>query len=351
MNIPSVAELHRQHPHDWEKHSWSDAWGTFEDALSTAGELHLQEDPVAYLEAIHENDQRRSTLIHRALLYLPPEVVYDYFGQEVAAWLSLRSFIDRDNDAINSVLCDKGLNTDDLKIARLWTWHHYPHDATIRRELGLYGLMQSMKNGLTDAIDLSAVLNECASPGVELSAKRLGDYALQAIRPDQYNSWYSGGWVSNWTDNKESSVHYPVWLDGPTGFALTYKDAPQAVGALSMSSEKDVMIHQIQGVKGKRIDPTKMYFEKGYYSADISTRGLAPLDWRKAVVRIAEWIGRQQGAERIAIEAGAHNGWTKKRSNDKEPHLTVAEAERVYDATARRLGYQRAEHDDWYKVL
>lgn len=351
MNTLSVRELHQRYPHDWEDHSWSDAWGTFEEALSTAAELHRQDDPLAYLETIRKEDYGRSILIHRALLYLPPEVLYDYFGQEVASWVSIRSFISGDNDAINVVLRDKGVDTDDLEAARLWAWHHYPYDATIRRELGLYGLMQDMRNRLPDAIDLPAILSECARPEVALSAKRLGDYAVTAIRPDEYNLWYSGGRVGEWAKDKEAPVHYPVWLDAPTGFALTYKGIPQAVGALAMSSENDMMIHQIQGVKGKRIDPTKQYFEEGYYHADVSARGLAPLDWRKAVVGIAEWIGRERGVERIAIEAGAHNAWTKKRGNDDEPHLTVEEAEKSYDATARRLGYHQAEHGDWYKNL
>lgn len=348
MNKPSIAELHAQFPVDWDEREWRDPTHTLDQAIAEANELHEQDDILGYLEALHDQDYSRMLLIHRAMLFLPPQVIYDYYGQDVAMWLSLRSVISHDNDEVNEVLTQHGVSPEDLETARLWTWHHRPFDSTARRELGLYGVMQSMKHGLLDGLDLSPLLEECAAPGVALNAKRLGDYAVTAIWPDEYNYVYSGGRVERW-QAEGNSIDYPIWLDAPTGFALTYKDTPQAVGGISMSSERDMMIHQIQGVKGKRIDRTKRYYEDCYYEADVSARGLAPLDWRKAVVRIAEWVGRQTDVERMAIEAGAHNAWTTTRGRYAEPHLPVDVAKKIYDATAQRLGYVRADHDDWYK--
>lgn len=352
MNKLSVAEMHQRYPHDWDDWSWPRSTLPFNDAVATANELHLQDDPLTYLEGIRESDYHRAIAINRTLLFLPPEKVIENFGSDVALWLSSSSIIDGDNKAINQALHDiSGYDMDDFEIARGWVWRHGYKRASIKREIALYGLMQAVKGDALQSVDLDRVLIESARPEVTLSQKRLADYALVAVASDDYNNYYDGGRVGTWTETDGKDICYPVWIDTPTGFALTYRGAPNAIGALSTPSEHDVMIHQIQGVNGKRIDHTKPRYSDEFLGENVSARGLAPFDWQSVIIKVSEQIAAQQGAHHVAIQSGEHNVWTKLRGKDKVPHITIEQAQRNYDQPAQRLGYVQGETGDWYKNL
>lgn len=350
MNKLSVAELHTLHPYDRDEKSWPSYQVPFDEALKMTDELHLQNDPLTYLEEIRENDYARAKAINAALLLLPQKVVLEELGEDIMLWSALSTTMMGENDDTLEVLRDTaGYNTDDLEIARGWVWRN-GHKQSIKRELGLYGLMQALKTDALKAIDLPKILATNAKDGIKLDDRRINDYALEPIEAERYNSYYDGGRVGNWDKEPlNNNVLYPIWIDAPIGFALTYKAAPNAVSGLSMSSVEEVMINQIQGVKGERIDPTKSVYSDERIIGDVSSRGLAPLDWKKVMVDISEQIAINQGAHRIAIQSGANNAWTKIRYNEKEPHLPVEVAERTYDHTAKRLGYTKA--DNWHKTL
>lgn len=347
MTKLSVAEMHQRYPHDWDDWSWPQGTPPFNDAVAMANELHLQDDPLTYLDDIREEDYHRAIAINRTLLFLPPEKVIENFGDDVALWLSSSSVLQGDNKAINQALQDmRGYNMADFEIAKGWVWRHGHKRASTKREIALYSLMQAVKGDALQSVDLDRALIESARPEVTLSQKRLADYALVAIASDDYNSYYDGGRVWTWAQTDGKEVCYPVWIDAPTGFALTYRGIPNAIGALSTPSPHDVMIHQIQGVAGKKIDHAKPLYSKEFLGDSVSARGLAPLDWQSVIIKVSEQIATQQGAQRIAVQSATHNVWTKLRGNDKQPHITVEQAQRNYDQPAQRLGYVQDETGD-----
>lgn len=214
--------------------------------------------------------------------------------------------------------------------------------------------MQAVKADALENIDLPDLLIANAKEGVTLDKKRLESYALEPIAADAYNSYYDGGRVHRWTKLSDmNEVIYPIWIDAPTGFALTYKGAPNAVTALSMPDTDEIMINQLQGVRGERVDLTKSIYDTTRVIGVVSSRGLAPLDWHGVMVGATEQLATNLDIPKTGIQAAANNVWTKKRGNDDEPHLSIETAERIYDKTAKLLGYAKnSDHDtNWHKPI
>lgn len=354
MNKLSASELHARYPYDQDEHYWSRYSSIpFEHAVAMADELHIQDDPLSYLEDIKQEDYSRASAINASLLLLPPEAVIDNYGEEVALWSSLSAVIQGENDNINAALRDQfGYDLDDLQIARGWVWRN-GRGYSVHHVISLYGLMQATKTDALENIDLPELLTKNAKDGIELSQKRLGAYALTAITSDSYNYVHDGGRVQNWTNKtaQENGSIYEIYLDAPTGFALTYKGAPNAVTGLSMSGNKELLVNQIQGVKGARIDPSKPYYSKDQILGHISARGLAPLNWQNLMVNISEQLADNLQIPNIAIQSAANNVWTKPRFGEKEPHLSMDAAERIYDDTAKKSEYIKESDDNWHKPL
>jgi len=350
----SFAELHARYPYDRDERAWL-AYGTFEDAIANAGDLHLQTDPMAYLENIRSSDYKRAADINRALLFLPPQVVIDSLGEEVALWASIASDISGYSDDMDATLEEKlGYSMKDIEIARGFNYRKQLMRESVPGVLAQYSLMQAVRSDAVANIDLPAILQDSAKEGIELSSSRVDDYALIPIEAENYNTYYDGGHIKGWDDDEEKGIGYSSWIDTPTGFALTYKGIPNAIAGLAMHSTDTVMIHQLQGVKANRIDPSKSVYSKERVLGKISSRGLMPLDWQKVMVQTAEQVTRTLDIPKAGILASENNVWTKKRfRTDTVPHITLEQAANAYDKPAERLGYVRdkTKQNNWKKQL
>lgn len=259
-----------------------------------------------------------------------------------------------DNDGINKVLETRaGYNLEDLEVSRLWQWNQY-YSSQGKPISANYQLMQSIKNGALDKLDLPKLLQQNAKPNVTLSAKRLADYALMAVPlgENAYNPSFKGGWTRDWARQIDDDTRYDVWLDAPIGFALMYKGLPNALAGVAMRGSDEIIIHQIQGIRGSKVDSTKRFTDE-YVIGQIKSRGLAPIDWKKLLVDATEQIGENAGLKRIGIQAAKNNVWCNQpRSNAHHLPLEVGEA--TYDQTAKRLGFSQApddRRDNWHKGI
>ena len=349
----SLGELHDIHPHDENQMYWHGP-ETLEQAISLAGDLHTATDPIAHLDAIREKDYGHGLAINQALRFLPPEIVVDKLGEDIAFWTSASTGTMGQNDPINEALWRlRGYDIDDLEIARGWNWRQrYSRD--IKSILAQYHLMQSLKHGVLDDVDLPEALGTSVRDGVKLSSDRLKDYDVVSVQADEYNNYYDGGIVSIW-NGKKPNLYFNIWLDSPVGFVLTYKGMPNAVAALAMRGPDTVMVHQLQGIRGNKLDPTASRYASEAVIGRTSARGLAPFDWQKVMVTITEQIVAKHGANVAAIQSAANNVWTRERMpSDKEPHLPLEAAVLIYDQLAARLGYSKdlTESDaNWVKTL
>lgn len=235
----SVVELHATYPYDRDEKAWN-GQVPFDTAAELAGDLHLQEDPLAYLETIAENDYVKGSAINHSLLLLPPRVLLDNFGEEVAVWTSVNAHIMGDNEEINTVLKNEaGYDITDLEAARLWSWQkHFRSGA--REIIAQYRLMRLMREGLVDQVDLPKILIRCALGGIALSSSRIDQYGLIPIEIDHVSSNQFGGGVKNWYGERGDNLAYHMYLDVPTGFALTYKGLPNAMGGVAMNGTDEL---------------------------------------------------------------------------------------------------------------
>ncbi len=347
----SVAELFEQHPFDPnERRWWSDK--SLEEAISSADELHLQEDSFTYLENVVAEDKSKAKDICDVLLELPPEAIIDNYGYKAAVWVILKDFHD-DADKFKAVLQEKyGFDYDQLDAAQGWEWRQtMAGNAT--SVFAHFTLMQAMKNGLPESVDVPKLVTESALDGVKISAKRADDYALVPVIPDEYGHYTDGGYIREWApkDATEDKAYY-IWLDTPSGFVLTYKSVPNAVGGYALNSSNQLDLHQIQGVTGKYVDHSKEKYEAGRLHGKVAARGLAPLDWRKLIVKINEEIAQAQDIPQTGILAAENNPWTRKIwPKTGEVHLPIDQAKKNYDETATRLGYvpDGTHRNNWVK--
>ena len=349
----SVAELHATYPYNPDENSWR---GTisFESAAAMAGDLHLQEDPVTYLDDLKVQDSEKASAIRDSLLYLPPKVLIDEIGVDVAAWTSVSTVVMGMNEKLNDELeRTAGYNLDDLEAARSWEWRQYFRSLG-RPILTHYNLMQRMRGDLLDNIDLPEILHESVKDGVELSNARINDYALIPLETESYSTYYSGGRVKDWSGDATETTAYHLWLDAPSGFALTYKGLPNAMGGIAMYGTDELMMHQLQGVQGKKVDPSKSPYDHSRYTGIVKARGLAPFDWQKIMTSVTEQLADTLDLDYAGLQSGKNNVWTEKRMpNDTEPHLPIETAEKIYDGAAMRLGYTRRDDDvrgNWHKA-
>lgn len=350
----TLAELHAQHPYDKRERSWymRSRDVSLDEAVAFGANLHLLDNPLEYLDSLNKDDFATANAIRRALLFLPPEVVIENYGTDVALWASVSSNIGGDEKEIYQELQDNhGYDVSSLEAARNWEWVHTYHN-DVQHVIGQYALMQSLRLGVLDTVDLPNILQASARDGVELGASRVEDYALAPIEAN-YNSYYHGGRVKQWGGNFSETLRYNGWLDTPAGFTLTYKGVPNAMGGLAMYGNDELMLYQMQGVRGTRLDPTKSIYDKERAVGTVSSRGLAPIDWQKVMVEVTEDIARQNGIRRIGIQAAKNNVWIKERmSGDTEPHLPIDNAIRAYDVPAERLGFGKSaedKRDNWHR--
>lgn len=347
-----AADRHANRPYDKNKKYWGRPT-PHEEANTFVDELRGLRDVTGYLDDLLDSDYRKAKDINRALLALPADELVTTFGLEVAVWVVANSTFFRDNEDVVEVLESRySYDPIDLETSRLWEWNIHSNSKA-KSISANYRLMQDVKRTALQDIDLEKILVESAKPGITLSQKRLAEYALIPLDLGEYNSWSPGGYVKGWSNDISDTMRYDMWLDAPVGYALTYRGLPNAMAGIALKGTDELMLYQIQGVRGSKIDPAISRFSKERVIGKIPSRGLVPIDWQKVLVSTAESLGRNRGIRQLGIQAGRNNHWVKSHDG-QEPHITLDTAERTYDLTAQRLGFCQLPDDDkqdWHKSL
>jgi len=325
---------------------------SLDEVAALAPKLHIVDDRIQYLDGIRADNYGRAMDISTVLREMPPEVVIDHIGEDVAAWLSIGNVIQGLNDAINQALESRlGYHIGALDTARLWYWRRLG-DRPTKLVLAEYGLIQAMRSGALDDVDLPRTLRRGSADDVALSDARVNDYALVPLEVDLHDSNQIVGAPKGVDTRPREDLWYDIYLDAPTGFMLTYRGTPHAIAAVAMATPTELMILQLQGIKATRLDMNLPWGERAI--GRVSARGLMPLDWRKVMVDVSEQLARNSSNVSLAIQAGENNSWRRPGSDGSEPHMTKEDGERSYDEPARRLGFTQRQDDpqgNWHRDI
>jgi len=193
-------------------------------------------------------------------------------------------------------------------------------------------------------VDFDLILGYCGKNGAELPQKKCSEYTIRPINICGRDS--PRGWAPNWEspefrNNQRSGKYVQIYLDGPSGICLVYKEQPCAIVSFFPFDMETLKIVQLQGLKPKVWNLKEQAHEPG------PTKGLARLDWEKLLVEFAEAFARKQNFEYLCIQGGANNNWLT--SNPKK--LTLEKATIRYDNNAKRFGFKKRNDNNWYKKL
>ncbi len=134
-----------------------------------------------------------------------------------------------------------------------------------------------------------------------------------------------------------------LYMDAQLGFVITYKGVENALCSLWPEKADTLMIHQLQGVRKKK-------FRGPLYVGRLHSRGLADVDFRKAMVEFVSSLAKEAGFSSVGILGARNNTWIN-TDDDGRPHITMERASEIYDGTAQRLGFSFSRNGNWYRAL
>lgn len=322
---------------------WRPTTQPLEAVLSTVEVAVTQPNMVDYLDLLNVADQPKHTDVLALLKHLPSGLILSEYGAEmlavVAAQRAHPSFMDE-----HRLKLDRHNGIVDHTISRVSRWCDNHWSGRGRDLVTQYDMSRLLLTGELENFDLSRALHDAVDDPDLMSRKRAARFAFEPATVGRINF---EGWRAGSFDEVAPGVDYRVWLDTPTGFMLTYKGLPQAVAGVAISGySSEVMIHQLQGVRGYRTglnDNPKI--------ERISSGGLTALDWRNVLVRAVEHIAQAMDISTIGIREGDKNEWTSPRFGEPTAHLTAAAAYAAYDRQAKRLGFSQGIDGDWHRQL
>lgn len=324
---------------------------TIDQAVAEVAQYEPLISSAAALDQLHEDDTKAWLKLKGLVTILPPRVILENYGEETLAWASINAgAMNICEDLLAGLESLAGWDAKTFTQARRWCWHSMS-SCNGTDVVAEYRFIEDMP-GVLPQVDLETHLRTAARPGVELSDRRLEDYGLIPLRADGSSSRDTGGAIGWYGKEVEPGLEFRVYLDAPSAVALTYKGKPNAVVGVSAEGYNTLMVSQLQGVQGTKIDPAKKKYDESRELGRVSSRGLAPLDWQKLMVGVASDVAKAFDMRDLAIQTGARNYWTgRKLRGDTEPHLTPEEAYRAYDIPAARLGFTKGSDDNWHKPL
>lgn len=316
-----------------------------EDLLDACDTIGRQPDIAGPLDDLYKEDSERWYDIRRVLSGLSPETLHRAYGTEILAWLTINSTIgDLQKKYLASLQTLAGWDAELLDKVRSWDWQYRSDRLYSKSTLLHYQIGSTILHGGLEAIDVPAELRAAARPDIKISDKRANDYTLRSVT----TAASIQGYVKGAATEVAPRTLYPVYLDAPVGFVLEYKGRPQTAVAVALSQHSTLMIHQLQGLKGKVYTPKGSFKEENVIRR-LSARGLMPLDWQKFMVNVAAQIAVKTGLAKVGIQAGKKNYWVRPQPGETHPHLTIQQAEAAYDKPAKRLGFKKGVTGDWYR--
>jgi len=305
------------------------------DSSVETGLLARLEKPDFSIEGLDAVDSTVRGDLAVALASLPPDAIVERFGEHALLWAWVSCpYIDGKN-AMLKALVERGKDPDLLEKARRTRWVTFgdTRAGNVLRAYNMFRQLDQQTVNLQDVLQISAK--------TVWSSGRFQDYGVEGVMPEGKNET---GYVEKFEGiyPGPQDKYFGIFLDAPFGFVLTYRREPNAVVAFNFANPDSLMINQLQGVH-----PHKLYCSMPIKAG--GSRGLAALDWEKALVEyVARWAV-QEGFSELGIQSGANNKWTK--PDHGEVHLPLECALARYDGTARRLGFTKRENGDWYKKI
>lgn len=325
----------------WDAQIWNDLQPNAERRLEVVQRIGNIANPVEFatqLEALPPtSDERLTAAALLANIHAPK--LLQAFGETVTAWT-----IGNDADSVRSHLLtlqleDEGYNPTFLGWARAISREAKDRRAPTGADvLAQNRVMENVAGPALQQVDLGASLQASRAPSVEpLSNKRINSYALIPLQIDPGTPFlYSR--VRSWEGQEcyeKDGRTYPMYMDTPTGFALTYKGIPQMMVGVKAASPDELHIQQLQGVMGE--------LWRGKSMSNIGARGLPPIDWRKLGVHISAQLAERSGMHSVSMPHSStvrRPGWS---------YIDKAKAKKAYDDPATRLRFKRRGTVSWHR--
>ncbi len=341
---------------------WTDVWhnfSTYEKAIaSTDG---LADVPAAELAARLDGfppDSGYSRPVEAAAMLLgclSARQLLTIFGEEVTAWTIGNDPNTRRVEGLTSALEDEGYNEWFLRKSRIvarenahrQTQHAGESDKKVsgRAVLAQNTVMEAVWGSVLTDIDVPEIVRQSPKDDIQLSGKRCQEYAVVPVQADDGPDFMMNGRILEWVDSvtaKNSIADYTgTYLDTPTGFALTYRGLPQAIGGIvAAGNGQEVQLRQMQRIQGQVWRPSGNGGRESV--GHKQPRGLMPIDWQKVLVLMAGGIARSCGMKAVAIREAVHG---------YNCYITKEQSKRGYTVPAQRLGFTRGEEGDWHMPL
>jgi hypothetical protein len=319
--------------------------------LSLRSNSEYINQPLGYLDSLQLTDRRAAHQLRIGLLALQPYQLIEDFGIDAGLWAVLTTDDTKDHELYDILEDQYGYDTHALEVARNWKLRQRgKEDHTSAQTIHeLYLLRRNLQESL-DRIDLPSIIAANALEGINVDSTRANAYSLQAVATDNFNNETCGGEISIGYMDRRKNVEYSIWLDATVGYILEYKSRPNAIVGLDYSGPNELIIRQLQGIRGNRVDPSKFGSERKIGST--SARGLIILDWRKLLIDITERVAEGLDISSLAVASGRNNHWTSVLPHESVAHLTQEQAYLAYDKTAQRLGFTQQSSDEqgnWHR--
>ncbi len=278
-------------------------------------ELDTAESPLDHLV---ELDQKYWQPIGNALGRAPHDTLQRY-GERALAWTSLHY-----NSYADPYFADAMAQTS-YSVKRLGSaaaWGRNKKRPTLAFAEAQYGLSRRLEEQVKE-LPVADIITDNLRPGASSKSKSLGAYSLQAV--ERADISYFGP-----LHDDDHPFFNHIYLDAPLGIVISYKDIPQAVAGISLSYPTELMAYQIQGIKIPHSQ---------------SGRGLGRLDWRGALLDIAERITVESGLAFTGVQAARHNMWVHRDYGKKR---RMKHFRQIYDKTAQAHGYWQGKDHNWH---
>ena len=315
--------------------------------MSVAVDLQSEQpDLVARLDELNESDHGTWIAERAAIMSLTPQTISERYGHEVLVWAAANADGETETRCLVDALVELA-GYDRVLLSKAIKWSKLRHNSS-RGSLVIagYRLAEAVLMRRVE-IDLPGLLRRSAAPGVELSDKRIEEYA---VLPVQAGGMRTPGFIPETYAEVEPNTYYKSAVDGPLGFLLVWRHRPQAVVAIGAYTPSEIMIYQMQGIVGKMHNSP---VPESPVVKTIKAGGLAPLVWRRLLVDLVDDVGSQiKGFRTVAIQEGAQNQWTGYTTpGESAPHLTLDAARRAYDIPAEEAGFKRGDDGHWHRPL
>lgn len=313
--------------------------------LALLGNEQAPADIATTIDQLEEENSPAWQQSRTQIMELSPEDVYADYGSTAVAWAA--SHADKQK-TYKATLEKAGYDYTMFSKADRWTKEQADLSGTqpkLADLLSQYRLQETIMNGDAN-IDLAQVLKNSARPNVTIDDKRTKDYELI---PSKVMGARPHGYVPELSLRSEQTggYDYNIGMDTPTGYILTYKGIPNAILGVAAKGPNEVMIYQMQGVLGRQKDANNEIV------ATKKARGLAPLNWQKLLINVAETVADSVDATSLGIQEGAQNAWHTMtiRPDETVPHLTLEQAVQSYDVPAERNGFTKGADSNWHRPL